>query len=69
MEQEIHIMDVQLINLQRLCDAAVSTWTKEEEECLKRLVESEAQTVSSECIFQYSWKIFRNLTSLKQRDV
>ncbi len=39
-EREIHIMDVQPTNLQQLCDAIMSTWTKISEECLQHLVES-----------------------------
>ncbi len=39
-EREIHIMDVQLTNLQQLCDAIMSIWTKVSEECFQHLVES-----------------------------
>ncbi len=39
-EREIHIMDVQPTNLQQLCDAIMSIWTKISEECLQHLVES-----------------------------
>ncbi len=39
-EREIHIMDVQMINLQQLCDAIMSIWTKISEECFQHLVES-----------------------------
>ncbi len=39
-EREIHIMDVQLINLQQLCDAIMSIWTKISEGCFQHLVES-----------------------------
>ncbi len=39
-EWEIHIMDVQPINLQQLCDAIMSIWTKISEECFQHLVES-----------------------------
>ncbi len=39
-EREIHIMDVQPTNLQQLCDAIVSIWTKISEECFQHLVES-----------------------------
>ncbi len=39
-EREIHIMDVQTTNLQRLRDAIVSIWTKTSEECFQHLVES-----------------------------
>ncbi len=38
-EREIHIMDVQLTNLQQLHDAIVSIWTKISEECFLHLVE------------------------------
>ncbi len=33
-------MDVQPTNLQQLCDAIMSIWTKLYEECFKHLVES-----------------------------
>ncbi len=33
-------MDVQLTNLQQLCDAIMSIWTKISEECFQHLVES-----------------------------
>ncbi len=36
----ICIMDVQLTNLQQLCDAIMSTWTKISEECFQHLDES-----------------------------
>ncbi len=39
-EREILIMDVQTTNLQQLCDAIMSKWTKISEECFKHLVES-----------------------------
>ncbi len=39
-EREIHIMDVQPINLQQLRDAIMSIWTKISEECFQHLVES-----------------------------
>ncbi len=39
-EREIHIMDVQLTNLQQLRDAILSIWTKISEECFQHLVES-----------------------------
>ncbi len=39
-EREIHIMDVQSTNLQQLCDAIMSIWTKVSEECFQHLVES-----------------------------
>ncbi len=39
-EREIHIMDVQPTNLQKLCDAIMSIWSKISEECFQHLVES-----------------------------
>ncbi len=39
-EREIHIMDVQPTNLQQLCDAIMSIWTKISDECFQHLVES-----------------------------
>ncbi len=36
-EREIHIMDVQLTNLQQLCDAIISIWTKISDECFQHL--------------------------------
>ncbi len=39
-EREILIMDVQTTNLQQLCDAIMSIWTKITEECFQHLVES-----------------------------
>ncbi len=39
-EWEIRIMDVQPTNLQQLCDAIMSIWTKISEECFQHLVES-----------------------------
>ncbi len=39
-EREIRIMDVQPTNLQKLCDAIMSIWTKISEECFQHLVES-----------------------------
>ncbi len=39
-EREIHIMDVQPTNLQQLCDAIISIWTKISEDCFQHLVES-----------------------------
>ncbi len=39
-EREIHIIDVQTTNLQQLCDAIISIWTKISEECFQHLVES-----------------------------
>ncbi len=37
-EREIRIMDVQTTNLQQLCDAIMSIWTKISEECLNTLL-------------------------------
>ncbi len=39
-EREIHIIDVQPTNLQQLCDAIMSIWTKISEECFQHLAES-----------------------------
>ncbi len=39
-EREIHIMDVQPTNLQQLCDAIMSIWSKISEEYFQHLVES-----------------------------
>ncbi len=39
-EREILIMDVQTTNLQQLCDAIMTIWTKISEECFQHLVES-----------------------------
>uniref|UniRef100_A0A9J8B744 Transposable element Tc1 transposase n=1 Tax=Cyprinus carpio carpio TaxID=630221 RepID=A0A9J8B744_CYPCA len=39
-EWEIRIMDVQPTNLQQLCDAIMSIWTKISEECFQHLVKS-----------------------------
>ncbi len=39
-EREIHIMDMQMTNLQQLCDAIISIWTKISEECFQHIVES-----------------------------
>jgi len=39
-EWEIRIMDVQPTNLQQLCDAIISIWTKISEECFQHLVKS-----------------------------
>ncbi len=39
-EWVIRIMDVHLTNLQQLCDAIMSIWTKISEECFQHLVES-----------------------------
>ncbi len=39
-EREILIMDVQTTNLQQLCDAIMTIWTKISEECFQHLGES-----------------------------
>ncbi len=39
-EREIGIMDVQPTNLQQLCDAVMSVWSRTSEECFQHLVES-----------------------------
>ncbi len=46
-EREIHIMDVQPTNLQQLCDAIMSIWTKISEECFQHLVESMPQRIKA----------------------
>lgn len=38
-EQEIYILGVQPANLQQLCDAIISIWTKISEDCFKHLVD------------------------------
>uniref|UniRef100_A0A669C3V7 DH domain-containing protein n=1 Tax=Oreochromis niloticus TaxID=8128 RepID=A0A669C3V7_ORENI len=43
--QPINIMNVQQKDLQQLCDAVMSTWTKISEECFQRLVESMSQVI------------------------
>ncbi len=46
-EREIRIMDVQLTNLQKLCDVIMSIWTKISEECFQHLVESMPQIIKT----------------------
>ncbi len=46
-EREIRIMDVQPTNLQQLCDAIISIWTKISEECFQHLVESMPRIIKS----------------------
>ncbi len=46
-EREIHIMDVQPKNLQQLCDAIMSIWTKVSEECFQNLVESMLRSIKA----------------------
>ncbi len=42
-----NIMDVQPKNLQQLCDAIMSIWTKIFEECFQHLVESMPQRIKA----------------------
>ncbi len=44
-EREIHIMDVQLTNLQQLCDAIMSIWTNISEECFQPCVEPKLRRI------------------------
>ncbi len=44
-EREIRIRDVQPTNLQQLCDAIMSIWTKISEECFQHLVESMSRII------------------------
>ncbi len=46
-EREILIMDVQTTNLQQLCDAIMSIWTKISEECFQHLVESMPRRINT----------------------
>ncbi len=46
-EQDVHIMDVQLTNLQQLRDATMSIWTKIFDECFQHLVESITQIIKA----------------------
>ncbi len=46
-EREICIMDVQPTNLQQLCDAIMSIWTKISEECFQHLVESMSRRIKA----------------------
>ncbi len=46
-EREIHIMDVQPTNLQQLCDAIMTIWTKISEECFQHLVESVSRRIKT----------------------
>ncbi len=46
-EREIRIMDVQSTNLQQLCDAIMTIWTKLSEECFQHLVESMPQRIKA----------------------
>lgn len=45
-EQEIHIMHVQLTNLGHLCNAVMLIWTKTCEECTQRLLECMSQRIN-----------------------
>ncbi len=47
-EREIRIMDVQPTNLQQLCDAIMSIWTKISQECFQHLVESMPQRIKTD---------------------
>ncbi len=40
-------MDVQPTNLQKLCDAIMSMWTKFSEECFQHLVESMSRRIKA----------------------
>ncbi len=46
-EREILIMDVQPTNLQQLCDAIMSIWTKTSEECFQHFVESMPRRITA----------------------
>jgi len=46
-EREILIMDVQPTNLQQLCDAIMTIWTKISEQCLQHLVESMTRRIKT----------------------
>ncbi len=46
-EREILIMDVQTTNLQQLCDAIMTIWTKISEYCFQHLVESMTRGIKS----------------------
>ncbi len=46
-ERQIRIMDVQPTNLQQLCDAIMSIWTKISEECFQQLVESMSRRIKA----------------------
>ncbi len=46
-EREIHIMDVQTTNLQQLCDAIMTIWTKISEQCFQHLVESMTRRIKT----------------------
>ncbi len=46
-EREICIMDVQPTNLQQLCDAIMSIWTKISEQCFQHLAESMPQIIKA----------------------
>lgn len=48
MVQEIHIMDVQPTNVQQLCDAVMSIWTKTSEEYFQQLVDSVSWIIKAE---------------------
>ncbi len=44
---EIRVMDVLPTNLQQLCDAIMSIWTKISEECFQHLVESKPRRINA----------------------
>ncbi len=46
-EREIHIMDEHPTNLQQLCDAIMTIWTKISEECFHHIVESMPQRIKA----------------------
>ncbi len=55
-EQEIHIIDVQPTNLQKLCDAIMSIWTKISEECFQHLVESMLRRIKA-VLYLIKWPV------------
>ncbi len=61
-EREIHIMDEQPTNLQQLCDAIMSIWTKISEECFLHLDESMPRRIKKEYKITFMvihlWNIF-----------
>ncbi len=66
-EREIGIMDVQPTNLQQLCDAIMSIWTKISKECFQHLVESMPQIIKAIILSSATLKpdsLFCNLFAL-----
>ncbi len=57
-EWEIHIMNVQPTNLQQLCDAIMSIWTKISEECFQHLVESMPQRIKEKGVQPDTIKVY-----------